>query len=128
MDSVASMGYIGANEGVVKVIDESITSEELGFIFPNGSELVEPINAALASMEAGGTLDELFIKWFVEFDPNSLTEEEVALPDLEGREITVAVENAYLPFNYIDPATGEGIGWDYDAIDEICARSNCVPV
>ena len=128
MDSVASMGYIGANEGVVKVIDESITSEELGFIFPNGSELVEPINAALASMEADGTLDELFIKWFVEFDPNSLTEEEVALPDLEGREITVAVENAYLPFNYIDPATGEGIGWDYDAIDEICARLNCVPV
>jgi polar amino acid transport system substrate-binding protein len=52
----------------VKVIDESITSEELGFIFPNGSELVEPINAALASMEADGTLDELFIKWFVEFD------------------------------------------------------------
>jgi hypothetical protein len=52
----------------VKVIEESITSEELGFIFPSGSELVEPINAALASMEADGTLDELFTKWFVEFD------------------------------------------------------------
>ena len=25
------------------------------------------------------------------------------LPDLGGRQITVAVENAYLPFNYIDP-------------------------
>jgi polar amino acid transport system substrate-binding protein len=50
------------------------------------------------------------------------------LPDLDGREITVAVENAYLPFNYIDPATGEPAGWDYDAIDEICRRLNCVPV
>jgi polar amino acid transport system substrate-binding protein len=48
--------------------------------------------------------------------------------DLGGREITVAVENAYLPFNYIDPATGEGAGWDYDAVSAICDRINCVPV
>ncbi len=51
-----------------------------------------------------------------------------ALPDLGGREITVAVENAYMPFNYIDPNTNEPAGWDYDAIREICKRLNCVPV
>lgn len=49
------------------------------------------------------------------------------LPDLGGREITVAVENAYLPFNYIDPATGEPAGWDYEAIDAMCAVLNCTP-
>ena len=49
------------------------------------------------------------------------------LPDLGGRAVTVAVENAYLPFNYIDPTSGEGAGWDYDALGEICARLNCVP-
>ncbi|HJP16243.1 MAG TPA: transporter substrate-binding domain-containing protein, partial [Acidimicrobiales bacterium] len=48
-------------------------------------------------------------------------------PDLGGQTVTVAIENAYLPFNYIDAATGEAGGWDYDAIDEICARINCVP-
>lgn len=53
--------------------------------------------------------------------------EEGALPDLGGRVITVAVENAYPPFNYIDEATGEGVGWDYDVVREICARLNCVP-
>jgi polar amino acid transport system substrate-binding protein len=47
------------------------------------------------------------------------------LPDLGGRTVTVAVENAYLPFNYIDPADGQGKGWDYDAWDEICRRLNC---
>jgi branched-chain amino acid transport system substrate-binding protein len=47
--------------------------------------------------------------------------------DLGGRTITVAVENAYLPFNYIDADTGEPAGWDYETIDEICARLNCVP-
>jgi polar amino acid transport system substrate-binding protein len=47
--------------------------------------------------------------------------------DLGGETITVAVENAYLPFNYIDADTGEPGGWDYDTLDEICTRVNCVP-
>ncbi|MDM8521173.1 transporter substrate-binding domain-containing protein, partial [Anaerolineales bacterium HSG6] len=51
-----------------------------------------------------------------------------ALPDLAGRDITIAIENAYLPFNYISLETGEPGGWDYDAWDEICNRLNCVPV
>jgi polar amino acid transport system substrate-binding protein len=53
---------------------------------------------------------------------------EAGLPDLGGREITIAVENAYLPYNYIDPDTGEPAGWDYDVWDEICVLLNCVPV
>src|SRR4030042_3593812 len=49
------------------------------------------------------------------------------LPDLGGKSITVAVENAYPPFNSIDETSGEGKGWDYDAVKEICKRLNCVP-
>jgi polar amino acid transport system substrate-binding protein len=52
---------------------------------------------------------------------------EGGLPDLGGREVNIAVENAYLPFNYIDPDTGEPAGWDYEVWDEICKRINCVP-
>jgi polar amino acid transport system substrate-binding protein len=48
------------------------------------------------------------------------------LPDLGGKTITVAVENAYPPFNSVD-AAGQGVGWDYDAVTEICKRLNCVP-
>jgi len=48
--------------------------------------------------------------------------------DLGGREVTIAIENAYLPFNYIDPTTGDGAGWDYEAWDAICAEINCTPV
>ncbi len=47
------------------------------------------------------------------------------LPDLKGKTITVAVENAYPPFNSIDQATGKGVGWDYDTVTEICKRINC---
>jgi polar amino acid transport system substrate-binding protein len=48
------------------------------------------------------------------------------LPDLKGKTITVAVENAYPPFNSIDSNTGKGVGWDYEAVTEICKRLNCV--
>ena len=58
-----------------------------------------------------------------------MADEEMAeLPDLGGREITIAVENAYLPFNYISLATGEPAGWDYEAIDAMCELLNCTPV
>ena len=49
------------------------------------------------------------------------------LPDLGGAAITVAVENAYKPFSFIDEASGEAVGWDYDMLHELCARLNCVP-
>ena len=50
-----------------------------------------------------------------------------SLPDLGGKTITIAVENAYPPFNNIDPATNKAVGWDYDVFTEICKRLNCVP-
>lgn len=47
------------------------------------------------------------------------------LPDLGGRTVTVGVENAYLPFNYIPVGETEGQGWDYDAWRAICDLLNC---
>ncbi len=61
-------------------------------------------------------------------EPEVEPEEEMMLPDLGGREITIAVENAYLPYNFESLETGEPGGWDYDFIAEACARLNCVPV
>ena len=61
-------------------------------------------------------------------EEEAMDEETSDLPDLEGREVTIAVENAYLPFNYIDPETGEPSGWDYDVWNEICRLINCTPV
>jgi polar amino acid transport system substrate-binding protein len=46
------------------------------------------------------------------------------LPDLGGRTITVVTENAYPPLQFVDPATGEAVGWEYDAMAEIARRLN----
>jgi polar amino acid transport system substrate-binding protein len=50
------------------------------------------------------------------------------LPNFDGREVRIAVENQYPPFNYINPATGQGEGWDYDAWNEIGRLLNLKPV
>ncbi len=46
-------------------------------------------------------------------------------PNLNGCILRVAVENAYQPFNFIDPESGEAVGYDYDIFDEVCVRLNC---
>ena len=48
-------------------------------------------------------------------------------PDLKGCTLRVAVENAYMPFNFIDTDTGEGVGYDYDLFNDLCERVNCTP-
>ncbi len=45
--------------------------------------------------------------------------------DLDGRTVTVGVENNYLPFNFVAAGESEGQGWDYDAWREICRIANC---
>jgi len=121
IDTVAGIGFITQNPDQLKFVGEPFTSELLGFIYQPGSDLVEPVNAALWSMRRDGTLWALYQKWF------EAGEEPEVLPDLGGREVVVAVENAYPPFNYIGE-DGEPEGWDYDAWQEICIRINCVPV
>jgi len=61
-------------------------------------------------------------------DYGCLGSAEDAIVDLECQEITVAVENAYLPFNYIVTETMQASGWDYEVIPEICQRLHCQPV
>ncbi len=50
------------------------------------------------------------------------------LPDLDGQEVLVAVENAYTPYQFVDPRADGAIGFEYDIVNEVCARINCVPV
>lgn len=84
--------------------------------------------AACNTAGTGGTGGDAATPAAGETDATGGETEASTLPDLGGREVTVAVENAYMPFNYIDPTTNEPAGWDYDVIREICVRLNCTPV
>jgi len=66
-DGVAGKGYVEASDGGLKLVGGPLGSDDFGFIFPKGSELVAPVNAAIASMKADGTIDALNKKWFLDY-------------------------------------------------------------
>lgn len=66
-DGTAGKGYVDASGGGLKIIGEPLGTEDFGFIFPKGSDLVAPVNAAIAEMKADGTLDALNKTWFLDY-------------------------------------------------------------
>ena len=69
-DSTAANGYVRASDGGLKIVGEPLGTEQFGFIFPKDGdpELVGALNAAIADMEADGTLEALNTKWFLEYE------------------------------------------------------------
>jgi polar amino acid transport system substrate-binding protein len=61
-------------------------------------------------------------------NPGCLGSASEAVVDLNCREVTIAVENAYLPFNYVEVSTGQPGGWDYDTWVQVCTVLHCAPV
>ena len=117
VDRPAAEGFILA-QGGMKTLEESLSGVEgLSFAYPKGSDLVAPINAAMAYLQSTGRWEQIYTRWF----------NEPELPDLAGREVTIAVENAYPPYNSLD-ADNKGVGWDYDTFNALCQRLNCKPV
>jgi polar amino acid transport system substrate-binding protein len=66
-DGTAGNGYVAASDGSLKIIGSPLGTEDFGFIFPKGSDLVAPMNAAIQSMKDDGTIDALNKKWFLDY-------------------------------------------------------------
>jgi polar amino acid transport system substrate-binding protein len=66
-DGTAGKGYVDANPDTFKLTGGPLGTEDFGFIFPKGSDLVAPMNAAIAALKADGTIDALNKKWFLDY-------------------------------------------------------------
>lgn len=66
-DGTAGAGYVEASNGGLKIIGEKLGTEDFGFIFPKGSDLVAPMNAGIAALRADGTLEALNTRWFLDY-------------------------------------------------------------
>jgi polar amino acid transport system substrate-binding protein len=64
IDDVAGQGYIGQNADKVKLVGDCLSSDALGFIYPNGSDLREPVDKALRAMMSDGFLDKVNKQYF----------------------------------------------------------------
>jgi polar amino acid transport system substrate-binding protein len=119
-------GYIGANPDRLKLVGDPLGNEDLGLIFTPQSDLVDPFNQALGTMQRDGFLDYLSERWFFVNDPSVDTDPYDTMPDLQGRAVVAVTANDYTPLNFVDPQSGQAVGWEYDAVNEICRRLNCV--
>ena len=123
-DAASGRGYVGANPDKLKIVGDALGSEDFGFIFKPGSDLVKPFNAAIAADE-GRRLPGLPQQPLVLPDRSHREDVYDQLPDLKGQKVVAVTENAYTPLNFVDPETGKAVGWEYDAVNEICRRLNC---
>lgn len=64
IDDVAGQGYVGENAEQIRLLGDVLRADEqLGYIFPRGSDLVAPFNMALMGMIVDGTLDQINAAW-----------------------------------------------------------------
>ena len=66
-DGTAGAGYVEASGGGLKIVGDKLGVEDFGFIFPKGSDLVVPMNAGIAALQADGTIAALNKKWFLDY-------------------------------------------------------------
>jgi polar amino acid transport system substrate-binding protein len=64
IDEVAGLGYLGENADVLKLVGPSLSSDQLGFVFPKGSDLVAAVNAALQAMIDSGFMADVNLRFF----------------------------------------------------------------
>jgi polar amino acid transport system substrate-binding protein len=67
MDKAGAGGVMSAEANAFKLTGAGMGRDEFGLIMKKGSDLVGPVNAALASMKADGTMAKLETKWFYEY-------------------------------------------------------------
>jgi polar amino acid transport system substrate-binding protein len=92
VDRPAAEGFI-TTQGNMKTLDESLSGiQGLAFAFPPGSDLIHPVNAAMSALQANGTWDALYTKWFEEETPAQATEEAPVAEETEAAEETDAPE------------------------------------
>jgi polar amino acid transport system substrate-binding protein len=64
VDRPAAEGYIEAQGGLMTVEESLSGIQGLAFAFPPGSDLIDPINAAMDRLIETGVWDDIFVKWF----------------------------------------------------------------
>jgi polar amino acid transport system substrate-binding protein len=64
IDDTAGQGYVGENADQVKLVGPSLSGDQLGFVFPTGSDLVDPVNQALQALIDNGFMAQVNAKYF----------------------------------------------------------------
>jgi ABC-type amino acid transport substrate-binding protein len=118
-DNVPSEGFVGKNPTKIKVIAGLLTSEDYGIsVCKTKTELLDKINKGLAEVKAEGIIEKLNDKWI----KGAAAAEEAAAP-VAVMKVRVASDAAYPPFETVDEATKELVGFDIDLFNVIAEKA-----
>lgn len=70
LDDVSARRYT-ENEERLKTLDDVLSEEQIAYIFPKNSLLVEEFNEGILALQQDGTIDRLQEKWFVRYGNSS---------------------------------------------------------
>ena len=62
-DLALAQREVEASDGTLRMVETVPTGEQYGIAFPKGSDLVEPVNEALAQIKEDGTYEEIYERW-----------------------------------------------------------------
>ena len=65
-DAVSAVEFVRNSSGKLKLLDEILGAEDFGIVFTQGSDLVEPFDAALEDMRGDGFMEQLAAKWLIQ--------------------------------------------------------------
>lgn len=91
---------------------------------PTEEPTAEPMLEPTTALAAEPTLESTAIPTD---EPTSEVEvpKTLRLPDFGGRTMVAVTGNDYTLLNFVDPLTGEVVGWEYDTVNGICRWLNC---
>ncbi len=69
LDTQTGQAYVAINPHSLTLLKPTLPTEIPGLAFPQDSDLREPFNAALATMQADGFINHLNTRWFYLYDP-----------------------------------------------------------
>ncbi|MGH3148037.1 MAG: transporter substrate-binding domain-containing protein, partial [Rubrobacter sp.] len=59
----AAQEQVETSEGTLRIVEPVPTGDQYGIAFPEDSDLVGPVNEALAQIKADGTYEEIYERW-----------------------------------------------------------------
>ncbi len=62
-DLPVSQDEVNSSDGALEIVQIIPTGEQYGIAFPEDSDLIEPVNKALAEIKEDGTYEEIYKKW-----------------------------------------------------------------
>lgn len=120
IDAPALAKFIDENPELnVMIVDDTLTEEFYGFaVNKELTDLTAALNAALAEVQADGTYDEIYAKWFEEAGAAAETSESGA-----AMSIVVGTNAEYQPFEFVDE-NGDIVGFDIDLMNALAEAAN----